>query len=101
MSAPQLPEAGLLAHFGEVKDFISFIASLLVGLVVWAWTRMEKSVDRCAEAIEAHAANNEESFDKVFDHLRKTDENLNRLLGEHEYCTKQVEHMTRSDHENH
>ena len=93
MAMPQPAEVGLFEHITEVKEFILFVLGILVGLVVWAWTRMEKSVDKCADAIETHAANNEVLFDKVFDQMRESNEDLHKLIGEHKSCQEQVRKM--------
>lgn len=84
----------LLDHLLAIKEFILLIFTTLIGLVVYAWTRMEKSVDRCADAIEEHASKNEDSFDKVFSNLREVEQKLNNLLGEHKSCSEQIKTIT-------
>jgi hypothetical protein len=95
MAIPQTPDLGLLAHLDEIKEPLLSILGLVVGLIVWAWTRMEKSIDKCSDALEAHAQNNEVLFDRLFTQLRTTDEHLNKLLGEHVSCKDTLDKLSR------
>lgn len=70
----------------SIQDWAGVLYPILgvIGAVfIWAWNRMQRSVDRMEDALVEHADNNEKLFNEVFSAQRASDKILNTLAGEH------------------
>ena len=76
------PSNGITVEYVEyvAKIVLPFI-SIIVGLVVWTWKKMERSIDKVSEALELHVGSDEEIHDHLFTASRKTGEKLAELIG--------------------
>ena len=92
------PSNGITVEYVEyvAKIVLPFI-SIIVGLVVWTWKKMERSIDKVSEALELHVESDEEIHDHLFTASRKTGEKLAELIGAHNAthpCLTQMEIKT-------
>ena len=62
---------------------ITSLISLLVAVGVWAFKRMEKSLDDMNSMLNNHTTSDDSIHDKLFQQQRETDGKLNELIGEH------------------
>ena len=72
--------------FKILGPFIYVIGTLLgvIGaLIVWAWKKMEKSIDKLETTITKYVTDDDVVHDQLFDLQRATDQRLNVLIGEH------------------
>ena len=87
---PQSPPdvTGVIIHFDTFWKIIAIPCGAVVALVVWAWRKMERNVEKGSEALVTHAESDEDIHDKLFTAQRATDEKLNQLIGEHKATHK-------------
>lgn len=106
METKLLAELGIFSHTSEIIAIVGPLAVTIVSLVVYAWHKMEKSIEKVEEVLDKHIDKNDRIHDDVFDRLRDIEEKfqetctkynertqlietkLYRLLGEHQYMTQ-------------
>lgn len=83
MPTPQPPDGGILDHFDQLWKIITPLISIVGGIIVWAWKRLERSVDKLEVTLTRHTDSDDEIHDKLFTDQRTTNEKLDQLIGEH------------------
>jgi hypothetical protein len=73
----------ILQHLSDTFKILGPFVVTIVGLLVWAWKRLERTQDKLETAFAKHVEENDRLHDQMFNHQRMTDEKLNELLGEH------------------
>lgn len=74
----------LINHLKDIGLIYGFPAIIVIGLLVWAWKRMESAQDKLEQIFIATTKENDEVHDSLFKLVRATDEKLNTLKGAHD-----------------
>ena len=77
------PDNGILDHLDVVVKIIGPILGITLGLIIWAWKKMEESVKEAKDFIIAHIKQDDKIHDELFTRQRETDHKLDELVGEH------------------
>lgn len=73
----------VIAHLKDIGMMYGFPVLIIMGLLVWAWKRMERTQDKLEKTVITHIEENDKTNDEQFKLIRATDEKLNILIGEH------------------
>lgn len=76
-------DSGVFEHLETLGSLTLPLVGLIISLIIYAWRKMEKSVDKIEAALSKHINNDEEIHDRLFTDQRATDSKLDRLIGEH------------------
>ena len=81
-TATHLAEA--MKALSPLLTIIGVLLGIIVTLLVWAWKKMEHSVDKLADTITKYVEDDDTVHDTLFGLQRETDRKLNVLIGEHQ-----------------
>jgi len=73
----------VISYLLDLVKIIGPFITVIIGLVVWAWKKMEKTQEKMENAFTDHVKEDDEIHDKIFTQQRESDAKLNELLGEH------------------
>lgn len=79
----QAPPGSIFDHVEDLIRLFGPIVAVVVGLLTWAWRRLEKDNEANLKALETHVADDQRVHDLVFTQLRTEEERRNQLAQAH------------------
>lgn len=76
--------ADLIDHLKDVGMMYGFPVIIVIGLLVWAWKRMETSQDKLEKVVATNITENDKAHGELFKLIRASDEKINTLIGAHD-----------------
>lgn len=76
---PTPPDRSLMEQLGIFAPFVT----VLGGLVGYAWRMKDRAMEKLTSALEDHVEKDDAVHKELFTVIRRDEEKLNRLLGEH------------------
>jgi hypothetical protein len=73
----------IIQHLLDAAKVVGPFVATIVALVVYVWTRLEKTQQKLEQTLIEHIRENDATHDKVFDEIRTVRHELDVLNGEH------------------
>lgn len=73
---------GLLDHVDSVTKIAGPLVTVIIGLVIYAWNKMDNNVDKSFTTIDKHAEDDEKIHDILFKEIRELQKELQELKDE-------------------
>jgi hypothetical protein len=83
VSQPNIPAPEFVDNLLSVFQIIGPLIACITALIVWAWRKMEKGLDKLEDALTKHIDDDDKIHDKLFDQDKDICHNLDVLTGEH------------------
>ena len=76
---PPTHDNGVIDHLDIVIKLVSPLIASIVALIIWAWRKMEKSIDHVEDSLTDHIQADENVHDKLFTESRKQGEDIREI----------------------